>query len=138
VLLLAQHFWREAAARVGSTATLSHGTLAALTHYSWPGNVRELQNVVATLAVAAPSRGHVRPSLLPSAVAGATVVTGGRLVDARLQFERRFVEAALARAAGSRTRAARDLGLSRQGLLKTMARLQISGQPGQVVSENSE
>ena len=42
---------------------------------------------------------------------------------ARAQWERRFVEVALARAGGSRTRTARELGLSRQGLLKLMARL---------------
>jgi DNA-binding NtrC family response regulator len=125
--LLAEHFWRQAAARVGTVGTLAHKTLAALTRYHWPGNVRELQNVVAGLAVAAPSRGQVRPALLPSAIVGATVVRGGRLLEARLQFERRFVEGALARAAGSRTRAARDLGLSRQGLAKTMTRLGISG-----------
>jgi hypothetical protein len=38
-------------------------------------------------------------------------VTSGRLSAARLQWERRFVEVALARAGGSRTRAARELGL---------------------------
>ena len=43
--------------------------------------------------------------------------------EARAQFERRCVEVALARAGGSRTRAASELGLSRQGLFKTMARL---------------
>jgi transcriptional regulator with GAF, ATPase, and Fis domain len=42
-----------------------------------------------------------------------------------MQFERRCVELALARAGGSRTRAAAELGLTRQGLLKTMARLGI-------------
>ena len=52
-------------------------------------------------------------------------MTSLRLADARLQFDRRFIEAALARAAGSRTRAAASLGVSRQGLLKLMARLQI-------------
>jgi len=50
-------------------------------------------------------------------------VAAARLADARRQFERRFVEVALARAGGNRARAARALGLSRQGLLKTLARL---------------
>ena len=125
VPLLAEHFWRAAAMRVGSTASLTHGVLSDLARYHWPGNVRELQNVMAALAVAAPSRGRVRSSLLPSAITGATAVTSRRLSDARAQFERRCVEVALARAGGSRTRAAADLGLSRQGLLKTMARLGI-------------
>ena len=123
VAVLAQRFWRVSAARVESGATLTHGLLSALAGYHWPGNVRELQNVMAALAVAAPARGAVRASLLPAAVTGSASVTPGRLADTRAQFERRCVEVALARAGGSRTSAAAELGLSRQGLLKTMARL---------------
>jgi DNA-binding NtrC family response regulator len=123
---LAAHFWAAAAARVASTAALTHGALAALASYHWPGNVRELQNVIAALAVAAPARGLVRPHLLPAAIAGAAAPRSARLIDARSQFERRFVEAALARAGGSRTRAARELGVSRQGLLKILARLGVT------------
>ena len=120
---LAARFWRIAAARVGTRAELSPGVIAELARYHWPGNVRELQNVIAALAVAAPARGRVRAALLPPVIGAATSVSSGRLADARQQFERRFVEVALARASGSRTVAARSLGLSRQGLLKTMARI---------------
>ncbi|HEX5110589.1 MAG TPA: sigma 54-interacting transcriptional regulator [Vicinamibacterales bacterium] len=126
VAILAQHFWQASAPRVGTTALLTHGVLAALARYHWPGNVRELQNVMAALAVAAPSRGYVRANLLPAAITGATLVVASRLADARAQFERRAIESALARAGGSRTRAARELGLSRQGLLKMMARLGLT------------
>jgi transcriptional regulator with PAS, ATPase and Fis domain len=111
---------------VGTSARLTHGVLAALARYHWPGNVRELQNVMSALAVAAPSRGHVRTPLLPPVIAGATTVTCARLADARAQFERRATESALARSGGSRTRAARELGLSRQGLLKMMSRLRLT------------
>jgi DNA-binding NtrC family response regulator/tetratricopeptide (TPR) repeat protein len=123
---LAQHFWQGASQRVGTSARLTHGVLAALARYHWPGNVRELQNVMSALAVAAPSRGHVRTPLLPPVIAGATTVTCARLADARAQFERRAIESALARSGGSRTRAARELGLSRQGLLKMMSRLRLT------------
>jgi DNA-binding NtrC family response regulator len=121
--LLAEHCWKTAIARTGSRARLSAATLSELARYRWPGNVRELQNVVAALAVVAPQRGWVRPALLPAIIGAATTVSAARLADARLQFERRFVEVALARAGGNRSRAARALGLSRQGLLKTLARL---------------
>jgi len=126
VPVLAQHFWASAAARVGSKARLTHGVLAELSRYHWPGNVRELQNVMASLAVASPARGRVSSTLLPPAITGGTAVTAVRLADARAQFERRCIEVALARAGGNRTRAAAGLGLSRQGLLKTMARLGIA------------
>jgi transcriptional regulator with PAS, ATPase and Fis domain len=123
VPVLAQHFWQAAAARVGSRALLSHAVLIALARYQWPGNVRELQNVIAGLAVAAPARGQVKPRLLPAILSSAAPVPATRLAEAREQFERRFIEVALARAGGRKARAARDLGLSRQGLLKMMSRL---------------
>jgi DNA-binding NtrC family response regulator len=120
---LARHFWLAAAARVGSHATLTHGVLTALARYHWPGNVRELQNVMAALAVEAPVRGVVRTALLPAVISGTTSVTSARFSAARTQWERRFIEVALARAGGSRTRAARELGLTRQGLLKVLQRV---------------
>ncbi len=123
---LAHHFWNIASARVGTHASLGHATVTALSRYSWPGNVRELQNVMSALAVAAPAHGQVRPSLLPHVISGSAASGVTTLADARAQFERRFIEMALARAAGKRARAARELGLSRQGLLKIMARLGLS------------
>ena len=111
---------------MGTRAVLAHSTVTALARYSWPGNVRELQNVMSALAVAAPGHGQVRASLLPHVVTGAPVIPATRLADARLEFERRFIGMALARAGGRRARAARELGLSRQGLLKMIARLGIA------------
>jgi transcriptional regulator with GAF, ATPase, and Fis domain len=66
IVVLAEHFWREAAVRVGSRATLGAATIAALARYEWPGNVRELQNVLAALAVRSPRRGVIPPSALPA------------------------------------------------------------------------
>jgi DNA-binding NtrC family response regulator len=120
---LAHHFWTIAAARVGTRAMLTHGTITALSRYSWPGNVRELQNVMAALAVAAPAQGQLRAALLPQVISGAAAGGATTLAEARAQFERRFVEVSLARAGGKRARAARELGLSRQGLLKILVRL---------------
>ena len=104
-----------------------HAQLASLSAYHWPGNVRELQNVIAALAVAAPRRGRLSADLLPAAISGAMPIGTARLADARLIFERRFVAVALARAGGNRARAARALGLSRQGLLKLIERLHVDG-----------
>jgi transcriptional regulator with PAS, ATPase and Fis domain len=85
-----------------------------------------LQNVLTALVVAAPRRGVVGDSALPSAIARATPPeTRESLESARQKFEQRFVRAALARAAGHRGRTATALGLSRQGLAKLMERLQL-------------
>ncbi len=125
--LLACHFWRQATARVGSRSTLAPATLAALARYDWPGNVRELQNVMAALAVSAGVRGSIGPDRLPAVIArqAAAHPDARNLEDARRVFEAAFVRAALARAGGRRSRAASDLGLTRQGLAKLMARLGI-------------
>jgi len=124
---LAQRIWNEAALRVGTRATLGDDVLVALARYSWPGNVRELQNVIASLAVHGPRRGRLPASLLPAHIACAMEPTGTAFDDARAEFERRFVSAALARAAGSRKTAATELGISRQGLLKIIKRLGLEG-----------
>ena len=123
IALLAEHLWREAAARVGSRATLAASTLAALERYDWPGNIRELQNVLASLAVRCAKRGAIGPEALPPHVVEVSSDEERQLEPARRAFERTFVRAALARAGGRRTRAADELGVSRQGLAKLVARL---------------
>jgi DNA-binding NtrC family response regulator len=125
---LVERIWSEAAARVGTRATLGSDVIGALARYDWPGNVRELQNVIAALAVHGPRRGRVSAALLPAQIAGAAPPTTG-IDEARKEFERRFVRAALARAGGRRSRAAAQIGVSRQGLAKIIKRLGIA-EPG--------
>jgi DNA-binding NtrC family response regulator/tetratricopeptide (TPR) repeat protein len=126
IAVLAEHFWRDAAARMGCRATLGAATIAALARYDWPGNVRELQNVLAALAVRSPKRGVVPPTALPPQFADTGSSESWRLEEARRTFEERFVRAALVRNGGHRGRAAADLGLTRQGLTKLMTRLGIA------------
>jgi DNA-binding NtrC family response regulator/tetratricopeptide (TPR) repeat protein len=126
IAVLAEHFWRDAAARVGSRATLGAATIAALARHDWPGNVRELQNVLAALAVRSPKRGVVPPAALPPAFGDSTIASAWRLDEARRTFEERFVRAALVRTGGHRGRAAEELGVTRQGLTKLMTRLGIA------------
>jgi transcriptional regulator with GAF, ATPase, and Fis domain len=126
IAVLVEHFWREAAERVGTRATLASGTVAMLAQYDWPGNVRELQNVLAALAVRAPRRGAIPSTSLPPSIGTASPVEGWRLDTARRVFEERFVRAALVRSAGHRRRAAEELGVTRQGLTKLIARLGIA------------
>jgi DNA-binding NtrC family response regulator/tetratricopeptide (TPR) repeat protein len=122
---LVERIWAEAAARVGTRATLADEVVAALARYDWPGNVRELQNVIASLAVHGPRRGRLSASLLPAHVArGASQGTGG-FDEAKQDFERRFIRAALARAGGRKSTAAAQLGVSRQGLAKIIKRLDL-------------
>jgi len=127
VAVLAEHFWHDLTARMGSRAALSAATMAALARYDWPGNVRELQNVLASLVVRSAKRGIVLPTALGPQFGEPRLADAMRLEDARRTFEERFVRAALVRAGGHRTRAAQELGVTRQGLTKLMGRLGITG-----------
>ncbi|MGE0043314.1 MAG: sigma 54-interacting transcriptional regulator [Vicinamibacterales bacterium] len=119
------HAWRRLAARTGSRAALGPAAVAALARHDWPGNVRELQNVLATVMVAAPPRGLVGAAAVVAAMpgAGSGPAPGPSLEAARHAFERRYVGAALARHGWRVAPAARELGLTRQGLAKVVARL---------------
>jgi DNA-binding NtrC family response regulator len=114
-------------------AVLAPDALARLARHRWPGNVRELQNVVAALAVIAPARGRVSARHVDRVLAdcGQDREAPGRSLDsARLEAERQTVAAALARHGGRRSAAARELGLTRQGLTKAIRRLRVeNGQP---------
>ena len=124
--LLVNHLWRALAARTGSRAVLSASALGALAAHGWPGNIRELQNVLASMLVSAPRSGVIGPAALPVHIARAAALErAGTLAEARRQFEERYVRAALAKAGGRTAAAARELGLSRQGLTKLMGRLGI-------------
>ena len=129
---LALHYWERALMQTRGRAHLARETMSALAAHEWPGNVRELQNVMAALAVAAPPHGEVGPDLLPAAIRRVAEERRPTLAEARRAFDRAFVHDALARAGGRRSLAARELGLSRQGLAKLVTRLGLSPQkPGQ-------
>jgi transcriptional regulator with PAS, ATPase and Fis domain len=124
---LAQAFWRHTTAEVGKRVVLGPDAIVALCRHPWPGNIRELQNAIAALAVIAPSRGRVQARHVTQVLSdGRSAHAAGVPLDtARRTFERQMVTAALLRHAGRRAEAARELGLSRQGLTKAIKRLGV-------------
>ena len=122
---LTEHCWKDIAAAAGSRATLARETVTALAAHPWPGNVRELQNVLANLTVTGPRYGPVGPDALPTAFRKAVAAERRpTLAEAREDVERAMVRDALGRHA-SVARAAGELGVTRQGLSKLLARLQV-------------
>ncbi len=122
--LLAAHFARLFAHKYNRSFELSPECLAYLCQLSWPGNVRELLHLMERLAVTCPAP-VVRPEHLPPEYRAAGVAAqhpgpGGTLAEQMREFERRVICQALQAAGGNRSRAAKNLGISRKTLWEKM------------------
>jgi DNA-binding NtrC family response regulator len=116
ILPLAEHFL--AASSSARPASLSDAARAALLSHSWPGNVRELKNVMARAGLLA-AGGPIQASHLGLEISTALPPSSTRNLD---EPSREAVVKALASASGVVSRAAQDLGLSRQALYRRMER----------------
>ena len=116
ILPLAEHF-------LAGRAELGDAAREALLDYPWPGNVRELKNAIERAALLA-GGGTVVPELLNLAPHPTTAAA--RSLD---EPSREAVEAALRGADGVVSRAAQDLGLSRQALYRRMQRYGLDVSP---------
>ena len=134
VLLLADHFVRTLGMRMGKGESgLSRDAREALLQHAWPGNIRELQNAVeralivsdgglitvSQLGITRPEPRFAGDSPAPPGPLESSPPDGASLAD----WERRIVAAALARARGNKSRAAKALGLSRAQLYTRLRRL---------------
>ncbi len=116
ILPLAEHF-------LGDEARLSDEAAERLSSYPWPGNVRELKNAIERARLLCRG-GRIEVSDLNLA---------SPRPSARLATEepdRAAIESALAKAGGVVSRAAADLGLSRQALYRRMERFGIQESGG--------
>jgi transcriptional regulator with GAF, ATPase, and Fis domain len=113
-------------------ARIEPDAMAALRAFAWPGNVRELKNEIdraVALAEGDPSIGlGLLSEKLRATPANATAAANGAVDDGRLRgktadFEREEIRATLERHLGKKAPAARELGLTYQGLVKKMRRL---------------
>lgn len=140
VTLLANHFWKHLG---GGQSAIPHDLLLRFEDYTWPGNVRELRNSIARrLALGdlaqdpflRPSAAQALESSGPSSSApkssGSPPSSGGpdiieRVIAMNLplsasrdmvveDFERRYIDHALARAGGNATAAATASGIARR------------------------
>lgn len=106
---------------------LSDRAVRVLATRAWPGNVRELNNALRTAIARAVSTRS--PHILPDHLGPESreQVPEGAVPTHDLQgeterFQKRMIEAALEQNEGNRTRAAEQLGVSRQWLHRLMAR----------------
>jgi two-component system response regulator AtoC len=134
VAMLSQHFMREFSRKFqkGFTALAPEATLL-LENYPWPGNVRELRNMIERVVLLEEGdrleADHLPPEMLgrrntpASAAAGAVRDVLGLPTLAQIEME--HINEVLRLTAGNKSRAARVLGISRQGLIEKLRRLRI-------------
>jgi DNA-binding NtrC family response regulator len=123
--LQAKHFLEKFALRYGKgIESIPDEIITAFLAYNWPGNTRELENVMERLMLLADG-----PALDLTNMPAEIVTDGlpepaedfkGRVEDAASATEKHLIREALEKAAGNRTRAADNLGISRRTLYKKM------------------
>ena len=120
VLLLARRFLARAGD--GRAVELAPALAERLLRHAWPGNVRELANACAYAVRVAGAEGRAEIEHWPeSPAAGGPGAAAGLHAETRALEEQRLRET-LERTRWNKSRAARSLGLSRQGLLKKLRR----------------
>jgi PAS domain S-box-containing protein len=120
--LLVESFLGQSRAATGkSVETLSDEALRTLLAYDWPGNVRELKSAVDYATLHCKGAVIVADDLPPEVRRSGPVQPAA----AEPQDERQRILAALEQAEGSRTRAARLLGMSRATFYRRLEKLKI-------------
>ncbi len=131
---LARHFLQESVR--GAEAfdeVVRPSALERLITYEWPGNVRQLRNEVLRAAILTRGRATIGAEDLSEELRGGPArLAGTSLRDRVERAQRRIVEETLHEHDWNKTRTARALGVTRQGLLKMMGRLEIAGERGDV------
>jgi two-component system response regulator HydG len=125
VLLLARHALGAAARRQGRhPPALAPEVARVLARFPWPGNVRQLESEMRRLVVAADG-GRVEVGHLSDEIRDAPPAATGCLRAAVQAFERDYLRRVLERHGGVRTRAAAELGITRQALVAKIRRLGV-------------
>lgn len=137
--LLVEHFLKRYGREFGRAGVRLHDdAMRALAAHDWPGNVRELENAIQRGVALA--RGEVitvdaLPPELGAASAGPAGLPfsvgpeGIALEDALEDYERLLLEGALAAAGGTKTEAAKLLGISFRSLRYRLQKLGLDEEP---------
>jgi DNA-binding NtrC family response regulator len=122
VELLLDHFLAQACEEEGKRVTLSPAARRRLISYAWPGNVRQMKAVVNRVVMLSHDGHVVDPAELK--LEETTVAT--TLLEELGEAEKRRVVEVLRQVGGSRTEAAKLLGVPRTTLLNKMRRYGLS------------
>jgi two-component system response regulator AtoC len=134
IAMLSGHFMKEFSRKFQKGfRELAPDILAPLEAYSWPGNVRELRNLIERVVLLEEGE-RLEAEHLPPEMLGRRTTAGGVARDAvrdvlslptLAQIEMDHINEVLRLTSGNKSRAARILGISRQGLIEKLRRLRI-------------
>lgn len=103
---------------------ISETALKMLLNYDWPGNVRELENEIEKLVLLSGQQDLITEDILSQRIKEASIAskrkrfrTEGKLKDAIMSLEKEMIMEGLRRNMWNKTRAAKELGISRAGLI---------------------
>lgn len=127
--LLAQHFLRKYANRMGKPVTrIARDVMTVLAEYPFPGNVRELENLIergTALAQGDTIEVEHLPESLQKAGVLAVQKVAGRLPTLEEQ-EQRYISRVLEEVKGNQTAAAQILGINRASLWRKLRAMQAA------------
>ncbi|WP_428547366.1 sigma-54-dependent transcriptional regulator [Profundibacter sp.] len=143
VPILANYLLKQATASLGKEATgFSPEALSCLKRHDWPGNVRELRNEIERMLVMGPEGGELGADVISPRVLMALDPAqnsdlahlpdgGNQTLKERVEaIEARILRESLIRHRWNKSRAARELGLSRVGLRSKLKRYGIEREAG--------
>jgi|GEM_PF-2809481 len=121
VVAVVEHFVARCGVEMGKVLSVSSAAITALARYDFPGNVRELRNLVERAAAIADSTAELGPDdfdldLSSPALAKPAVTPEGSLFEHIARESADQIRDALRQAGGSKSRAARILGIPRTTL----------------------
>jgi transcriptional regulator with PAS, ATPase and Fis domain len=130
VLELAGHFLQEFNRKFKKRfRILPEETRTALLRYGWPGNVRELRNMLERIVLLEDGE-ELSPEFLPPEVLRAVEECAPRPASADgsrptlAEIEERYILEVLESVEGNKSHASRLLGMSRQGLIERIKRME--------------
>ena len=102
-----------------SPSEIDEAALERMLKYAWPGNIREMRNVLERALIMARGRPKIRTEHLPTEVREASGLGVENHVPRSLsEVERVHIDRTLRHHNANRTRAAKELGISRATLIK--------------------
>lgn len=120
--ILAEHFLAKFSGKE-RTKVIEKECMSRLLDHSWPGNVRELENEMERLCVLAGDDQLVTSDLLSNNIKESSSAqfpglrVSGRLKDAIEDLEKQLIVEGLERTGWNKSRLAKELGISRAGLI---------------------